>query len=344
MIKKDTSTTSRKADHIQINLDNDIRSDLATGLEKLHFIHQALPEIDLDDVEISQQLFGKHLTAPILISSMTGGTQNAAELNRILASAANETGIAIGLGSQRAAIEDPSLENTFKVRQYAPNALLLANLGAVQLNMGYGIEECQKAVDMIEADGLILHLNPLQEALQPEGDTKFMGLLKKICDVCKALPVPIIIKEVGWGISGQVARMLAEAGVTAIDVAGAGGTSWSQVEMYRNLDPYLAKIAGNFRDWGIPTVDSIRMVKQNAPNMQIFASGGLSNGIDIAKCLALGASLGGVAGPFLRAADVSYEHLVNTIQAISREIRICLFATGKSNLKKFDNSVLIEGK
>lgn len=344
MIKKDTSTTSRKADHIQINLDNDIQSDLATGLEKLHFIHQALPEIDLDDVEISQQLFGKHLTAPILISSMTGGTQNAAELNRILASAANETGIAIGLGSQRAAIENPSLENTFKVRQYAPNALLLANLGAVQLNMGYGIEECQKAVDMIEADGLILHLNPLQEALQPEGDTKFMGLLKKIGDVCKALPVPIIIKEVGWGISGQVARMLAEAGVTAIDVAGAGGTSWSQVEMYRNLDPYLAKIAGNFRDWGIPTVDSIRMVKQNAPNMQIFASGGLSNGIDIAKCLALGASLGGVAGPFLRAADVSYEHLVNTIQAISREIRICLFATGKSNLKKFDNSVLIEGK
>ena len=339
-MKKDTATTTRKAEHIQINLERDVSSTLTTGLERIHLIHQALPEINLNDVSISQNLFGKTISSPILISSMTGGTSKTAEINQKLASAAQETGIVMGLGSQRAAIEDTELVDSFKVRKYAPDILLFANIGAVQLNLGYSADTCQKAIDMIEADALILHLNPLQEALQPEGDTQFKDLLVKIEKICRKLTVPVIVKEVGWGISSQCARMLNDIGVTAIDVAGAGGTSWSQVEMYRNDDPYAAETAAVFRDWGITTVDSILNVKENAPEVMIFASGGLRNGLDIAKCLALGAKLGGMAGLFLRAAAIDYDHLLRTIQRLSHEIQICLFATGKQNLHDFDHSVI----
>ena len=189
---KVTPTSSRKADHIHINLKEDVQSGLTTGLENYSFTHQALPEIDLESVDLSQTVFGKRLEAPILISSMTGGTPEASRINQILATAAQESGIAMGLGSQRAAIEHPELASTFQVRHVAPNILLLANLGAIQLNYGYGVEHCQRAVDMIEADALILHLNPLQEAVQPEGETNYAGLLAKIEAVCKALPVPVI--------------------------------------------------------------------------------------------------------------------------------------------------------
>ena len=221
---KVTQTSSRKADHIRINLEEDVRSGLTSGLENYHFIHQALPEINLEDIDLSLAVFKRQLNAPNLISSMTGGTEEAGDINRILAEAAQETGIAMGLGSQRAAIENIELSSTFQVRQYAPDILLLANLGAVQLNYGYGIEQCQLAVDMIEADALVLHLNALQEAVQPEGDTRFAGLLSKIENVCRALPVPVIVKEVGWGFSKDTVRQLETAGVAAIDVAGAGGT------------------------------------------------------------------------------------------------------------------------
>ena len=193
-MEKVTPIGSRKSDHIRINLEEDVRSGLSTGLERYRFIHQALPEIDLDDVDLNLQLFGKKLQAPLLISSMTGGTAEAAEINRTLAISAQETGIAMGLGSQRAAVDHPELAPTFQVRREAPDIPLFANLGAVQLNYGYGLKECQQAVDMIEADALILHLNPLQEAVQPEGDTRFAGLLSKIEAVCKALPVPVIAK------------------------------------------------------------------------------------------------------------------------------------------------------
>ena len=209
-------------------------------------------------------VFKRSLAAPLLISSMTGGTSQAGIINRRLAEAAQQVKIAIGVGSQRAAIEDPSQAASFQVRRFAPDVLLFANLGAVQLNYGYTIEHCRRAVEMIEADGLLLHLNPLQEALQPEGNPHFAGLLKKIETVCRALPVPVIAKEVGWGISEDVARSLAEAGVAAIDVAGAGGTSWSQVEKHRAGEPYLAGMAEDFIDWGIPTATSIQNVHRAA--------------------------------------------------------------------------------
>ena len=202
-MSKVTQIGTRKADHIRINLEEDVRSGLTTGLEHYRFIHQALPEVNLKDVDLHLSLFNRSLHAPILISSMTGGTEEAAIINQTLAQAAQETGVAMGLGSQRVALEHPETSSTFQVRQFAPDILLFANLGAVQLNYSYGIDQCKKAIEMIDADGLILHLNALQEAVQPEGDTLFEGLLKKIEAICRALPVPVIAKEVGWGFSDR---------------------------------------------------------------------------------------------------------------------------------------------
>lgn len=334
--------THRKADHIRINLEEDVSSTRTTGLERYFFINEALPDFNLADVDTNLTLFGKSLRAPILISSMTGGTPHAGQINLRLAEAAQEKGIALGLGSQRAALEHPEQQATFQVRSVAPDILLFANLGAVQLNYGYTVDHCLRAVEMAQADALFLHLNPLQEALQPEGDTHFSGLLHKIELVCKALPVPVIAKEVGWGISAKTARRLVSAGVAAIDVAGAGGTSWSQVEMYRMNDPYLARIAAVFRNWGIPTADAVQQVHQALPETPVFASGGLRNGLDIAKCLALGATLGGMAGPFLKAAVVSVEEVVATIDEVVSTLRISMFASGAKDLTALHRTTLQE--
>ena len=325
----------RKSDHIRINLEQDVRSGLTTGLENYHFTHEALPELDLDRIDTSLSLFGKKLSAPVLISSMTGGTEEAGEINQRLAEAAQEVSVAMGVGSQRAALEHPEQIPTFAItRKVAPDILLFANLGAVQLNYGYGVDECRRAVDMIAADALILHLNPLQEAVQDAGDTNFAGLAKKIEAVCKKLEVPVIAKEVGWGISGRTAKLLAECGVSAIDVAGAGGTSWSQVEMHRAPDEFTRKLAGTFVGWGIPTTESILNVKHVLPEMTIFASGGLKDGLDIAKCVALGATLGGMAGQFLKAAAVSTEKTVETMKLTKRQIEVTMQMVGVKNIDK----------
>jgi isopentenyl-diphosphate Delta-isomerase len=332
---------SRKSDHIRINLEEDVLSSLTTGLEHYRFIHEALPELNLDDVDLSQDLFGKRVHSPLLISSMTGGTTEAGRINRVLAEAAQEAKIVMGVGSQRAAIENSDAAESFQVRKYAPDILLFANLGAVQLNYGYSVEHCRRAVDMIEADALILHLNPLQEAVQPEGDTRFAGLAGKIEAVCRSLPVPVIAKEVGWGISEKSAQLLLDSGVVAIDVAGAGGTSWSQVEMYRIQDPGQARIAAAFRGWGIPTAESIEMVRRAAPGMKIFASGGLRSGVDIAKSIALGACLGGMAGVFLKSAARSLEATVQTIAEVRRELQITMFAAGAGSIRQLQETPLI---
>lgn len=339
---KVTPIGSRKNDHIRINLEKNVQSALTTGLENYHFIHQALPDLNLEDIDLRQNVFGRMLQAPILISSMTGGTEEAGQINQTLAAAAQQTGIAMGLGSQRAAIEAPQLARTFQVRKNAPDILLFANLGAIQLNYDYGIEQCQQAVDMIEADALILHFNALQEAVQPEGDTHFAGLISRIEAVCKALPVPVIAKEVGWGFSEKAARQLAEAGVAAIDVAGAGGTSWTQVEMHRAKNESQARLAAAFIDWGIPTSRAILNVRQAAPDLLIFASGGLRSGVDIAKCIALGASLGGMASPFLKAASRSLDDTVQTINEIRKEIQVCMFASGAGDIKQLQEVSLIQ--
>jgi isopentenyl-diphosphate delta-isomerase len=322
----------RKADHIKINLEQDVRSALTTGLENYRFIHEALPELDLNRIDTTLNLFGKKLNSPILVSSMTGGTSAAETINLRLAEAAQECGVAMGVGSQRAAIEHPEQASTFQVRRVARDILLFANIGAVQFNYGYGIDQCRKAVEMIEADALYLHLNPLQEAVQDAGDTNWVGLAKKIEEVCKKLDVPVIAKEVGWGISEKTAKVLADCGVQAIDVAGAGGTSWSQVEMHRAPDEFTRQLAATFVGWGIPTSESILNVKKAIPEMTIFASGGIKDGLDIAKCIALGASLGGMAGNFLKAAAISTDNVIEMMKLTMRQIEVTMFATGTSNL------------
>jgi isopentenyl-diphosphate Delta-isomerase len=328
----------RKADHIKINLEQDVRSALTTGLENYHFTHEALPELDLNHIDTTLQLFDKSLAAPILISSMTGGTAEAETINLRLAEAAQAMHIAMGVGSQRAAIEQPEQARTFQVRRAAPDILLFANLGAVQFNYGYGIDQCRQAVEMIEADALILHLNPVQEAVQDAGDTNFEGLAKKIEAVCKQIEVPVIAKEVGWGISERTATLLADCGVSAIDVAGAGGTSWSQVEMHRAPDEFTRQLAATFVGWGIPTANSILNVKKAVPDMTIFASGGIRDGLDIAKCIALGATLGGMASPFLKAAAVSTEQVIEVMKLTKRQIEVTMFACGAKEMRELDSS------
>jgi isopentenyl-diphosphate delta-isomerase len=315
---------------------------LTTGLERIHFPHEALPELDLERVETRLSLFGKPLAAPILISSMTGGTAEAERINLHLAEAAQATGIAMGVGSQRAALEHPEQAKTFQVRRVAPDILLFANLGAVQLNYGYGIDECRKAIDMIQADALIFHFNPLQEAVQDAGDTNFARLSRKLEEICKKLEVPVIGKEVGWGMSERSAKLLADCGVSAIDVAGAGGTSWSQVEMHRAPDEFTRELAATFVGWGIPTVESILNVRKAARDLKILASGGLKDGLDIAKCIALGATLGGMAGRFLKAAVISPEKTIDRVKLTKRQIQVAMFAAGAGDLNALRNVTLRE--
>ena len=335
-------TDQRKEDHIRINLEEDVSfKNLTTGLEKYFFMHEALPEVNYASIDTSFELFGKTLKRPVFISSMTGGTKRANDINRVLATAAEEAGMAMGLGSQRAALEDPILAESFRVRRYAPNAMIFANIGAVQLNYGYGIKELQRAVDMCEADALILHLNVLQEAVQPEGDQNFADLYRKIETVCRDLPVPVIAKEVGWGISAKTAGRLVDLGISAIDVAGAGGTSWSQVEMHRAPTKRLARVAGAFIDWGIPTADSIRYCRQATADLPIFASGGIHTGIEIAKCIALGATMAGIAGDFLKVAMTNdIEEVIELAETVTDELKVAMLCVGATNLKQLAQTPL----
>lgn len=337
------TTESRKVDHIRINLDENVDFPrLTTGFEKYRFMHRAIPELNLSDIDTSTTIFGKKLQAPLLISSMTGGAELAKRINRNLAQAAQEHGIAMGLGSQRAAIEDDSLAHTYQVRDVAPDILLFANVGVVQLNYGYNIKHCQRAVDMIEADALILHFNVLQEAVQPEGDTNWAGLIDKVADIVDKLDVPVIAKEVGWGFSEADAQLLKDAGVAAIDVAGSGGTSWSEVEYFRAPSAFHARVARSFADWGIPTADAIQYARQGAPDSVIIASGGMRDGIDVAKAIALGAQLGGIAGPFLKAANESAELVDDLIRELSAQLKIAMLCSGTSTIEQLASVPLIK--
>jgi isopentenyl-diphosphate delta-isomerase len=323
----------RKADHIRINLEEDVQfPGLTNGFEGYRLIHQALPELNLTEVETGVAFLGKRLQVPLLISSMTGGTEAARAINRNLARGAQARGIAMGLGSQRTGIEQAETADTFRVRDLAPDILLFANLGAIQLNYGYTVDQCRRAVEMIEADALILHLNPLQEALQADGDWQWKGLLGKIEAVCRAVGVPVVAKEVGWGISEGTARRLAEAGVAALDVAGSGGTSWSEVEYHRAPTERLRRLAKAFADWGIPTAETLLMAQRGAPGLPLIASGGMRNGIEAAKALALGATAVGIASPFLKAAAASSDEVIETIEQFALELCTAMFCAGAGSV------------
>lgn len=327
----------RKAEHIQLALDQRMQVG-ESSFDRYRFQHCALPEVDFDEIDSGCEFLGKRLSAPLLISCMTGGTDEATRINKNLATAAEATGIALGVGSQRKALEDPDTASTFVVRDVAPTVPVLGNLGAVQLNYGLGVVECERAVGMIEADALALHLNPLQEAIQPEGQTRFRGLLPKMATVVEQLSVPVIVKEIGCGLTEQVGRDLARIGVRWVDTAGMGGTSWARIEAARADDLDLGEL---FADWGVPTVESI-LALGRVPGLEIVASGGIRSGVDVAKGLSLGARLAGLAFPFLRAATVSPEAVIERIKRITRELKVCMFCVGAKNLGQLGKTELWE--
>ncbi len=329
--ERHNATPSRKAEHLRINIERNVEAKgVDAGFDGYRFAHHALPEIDLAQIDSSVEIFGRRLAAPLLISCMTGGTPEARRINRRLARVAQEHGFAMGLGSGRALIESPESLDTFDVRSLAPDVALFANIGAVQLNKGYGVAECRRLVEMLRADALVLHLNPLQEALQPEGDTCFAGLLEQIAALCASAPFPVVVKEVGWGIDAAEVRALFDAGVAAVDVAGAGGTSWSEVERYRIAEPWRARVAAAFAGWGTPTVQALVEARRLAPTKMLIASGGIRNGIDVAKALALGADLVGVAGPFLRAAAESSSAAHDLARELVETLRIAMFCVASA--------------
>lgn len=334
---------NRKSEHLRVCIEENVEfQQLTSGLEKYRFTHCCLPELDRSDIELGTTFLGKSLGAPILISSMTGGTELAHLVNTRLATVAQRYGLAMGVGSQRIALEQPELAPTFAVRSLAPDILLLANLGAVQLNYGCGLEDCLKLVELLEADALILHLNPLQEWVQSGGDSNFKGLLAKIYQICAQLPVPVIAKEVGNGISAPMAKQLIEAGVAAIDVAGAGGTSWAKVESQRAKDNRQRYLGQVFADWGLPTAECITAIRALNSTIPLIASGGLKNGLDIAKAIALGADLGGLARPFLIAAIESEAAVDEWVKFLIAELEIVLFCTGQPNLSALKNSGVLK--
>lgn len=334
---------NRKSEHLRVCIEEDVEfQQLTSGLEKYRFTHCCLPELDRSDIELGTTFLGKSLKAPILISSMTGGTELAHLVNTRLATVAQRYGLAMGVGSQRIALEQPELAPTFAVRSLAPDILLLANLGAVQLNYGCGLEDCLKLVELLEADALILHLNPLQEWVQSGGDSNFKGLLAKIHQICAQLPVPVIAKEVGNGISAPMAKQLIEAGVAAIDVAGAGGTSWAKVESQRAKDNRQRHLGQVFADWGLPTAECITAIRTLNSTIPLIASGGLKNGLDIAKSIALGADLGGLARPFLVAAIESEVAVDELVKLLIAELEIVLFCTGNPNLSALKTSGVLK--
>lgn len=322
-----TDPRDRKAEHIELALDPKTQLRLS-AFDGVRLEHQALPELALAEVDGSTSFLGRDLAAPLLISCMTGGTEEAGRINRNLALAAEEAKVALGVGSQRKALEDPSQVGSFEVRRYAPSVPLLANLGAVQLNYGFGLDECRRAVEMIDADALVFHLNPLQEALQPEGQGDFSNLAEKIGEIVQRLDVPVIVKEIGCGLSAASARRLQAVGVSIFDCAGLGGTSWARIEAWRAQDPEIGEL---FADWGVPSVESIAQLSA-IESVLVIGSGGVRSGVDAAKAIALGADLAGLAQPYLQAAVDSAERTIAALARTRRELEIAMFCSGAATL------------
>lgn len=329
------NTEKRKQEHIDICLTKDISFKKTTGFEKYELIHNALPEIDFEKINLSTEFLGKKISYPLYISPITGGTASAEKINKNLAYIAQKYNIPVCVGSQRAALENKELAKTFQVRDIAPNAMIFANIGAVQLNYGYGIEQCREIIEMIRADCLVLHLNPLQEAIQPEGDTNFSNILPKIKQLTSQLNVPVIVKEVGHGISANVAKKLEEVGVACIDVTGAGGTSWAAVEGYRSR----TNLGNLFRNFGIPTAECIEQVREKT-KLPIIASGGIRNGIDIVKAICLGANIAGIAMPLLKPAMNSKQELENYFDDLIKQIKIAMFCVGAKEITELTKEKL----
>ena len=329
----------RKTEHIRLCLTDQVEGvNKSTGLEGISFIHNALPEINFNDIRLTTDFLNKQLQAPFLVSSMTGGSALATEINLNLAVASEEKGWAIGLGSTRALLESTAYEDSFLIRKQAKTVPVIANLGAVQLNYGYGVDECQRIVDATEADSLVLHLNSLQEVVQDGGDLNFENLLPKVEEICQKLNVPVGVKEVGFGIDGTVAKKLYDAGVYYVDVAGAGGTSWSQVEKLRTQDPLREAAAEAFNSWGLPTKDCLVSVRSALPKVPLIASGGMKTGLDAAKAITIGADVVGYARTLLKAATESVEEVIKVMDQIEFELKMTMFGIGVKSLEELKNT------
>ena len=329
---KDSRVADRKVEHIRVIASDEGVERKDSGFDQIRLTHRALPELDFSDVDTRTEFLGKRLSFPLLISSMTGGTGNEImAINRNLAEAAEITGVAIAVGSQRVMFADPTASRSFSLRDIAPTVPVVGNIGAVQLNYGFGAAECQKAVEETQADGLYLHLNPLQEVIQPEGDVDFSGLASKISEIVSALPVPVLVKEIGCGLSAQDILLAYDAGVRHFDVAGRGGTSWSRIEYHRRAHDG-DDLGLVFQDWGLTTVEALQdahaCLTEAAQPTTLIASGGIRNGIDMVKSMILGADLCGVAAPLLRAAQVSCEAVVAVIEKFRREFQTAMFLLG----------------
>lgn len=346
--KEYKKTSKRKEEHIEICLNKRVECG-STLLHELSFwnfgdidfVHNALPEADLEKIDVSIEFLGRKLGAPIIISGMTGGTKIAEKINKNLANAAEKLNLAMGVGSQRAAIENKKLEKTYYVRDVAPNIFLIANLGLIQLNYGYGIDEVNRVIKMIDADAIALHLNALQESIQPEGNTNWIGCYEKLKMVCKNTKKPVIVKETGCGISKEVAKKVELAGASAIDISGKGGTSWGTVEIYRREENNVNEIS---KEWGIPTAISL-LECLSETKIPVIASGGIRNGLEVAKCLALGASACGMALPLLRHAIKDSKDIENKLKEIIQELKIAMFLVGAKNIKELRKKcIVITGK
>ncbi len=340
-------TVKRKADHIRICLDKKAQAKRATtGFADVHFVHKALPEIDKQRIDLSTNVFGHDFSAPLIVGAITGGTEEATKINATIAEAVENLHLGMGVGSQRAAIEDKKLEKTFAVaRKKAPTAFLIANLGGVQLTHGYGLKEVKKVVEMIDADAVALHLNALQEAIQPEGQTNFKGVLAEIGDIARVLDKPVIVKETGCGIAAEEAKKLEMAGVKGIDVGGLGGTSFAAVEYYRAKDQerdFYSSLGNVFWDWGIPTVVSLIETTQ-AVKIPVIASGGVRNGVAIAKALALNASLASISQPALQAAVKSVKETENLFRFMIEELRTAMFLVGAQKITELAKTPIVIG-
>lgn len=347
MVDTVSKIKKRKKDHLKFAL-SDIAQVGNSGFGKYRFTHNALPEINFDEIETSTTFLAKKVNFPFFISCMTGGIAEGKKINCNLATAAQKYNIAMGVGSQRIAVEHPELENLFTAREFAPDIPLMANIGLVQLNYGFGLKEFQKCVDMIQADSLVVHINPIQEIIQPDGDRNWHGLIRKLEKVIKGISVPVIAKEVGFGLSGNVVKRLYNIGVRFFDTAGWGGTNWALVEGLRGkADKNLGDL---FSQWGIPTTKSIKMCAgfnkslftKHLPPITVLGSGGVRTGLDIAKAISLGADLVGVASPFAKAARISSDEVEKLIQRYALELKVAMFGVGVRTISELKAIKLIE--
>jgi isopentenyl-diphosphate delta-isomerase len=338
----------RKLRHIEISLNKNVNTDIPNGFNDIRLIHRAIPEIDLDEVNCETTFYGKKLSAPLIISGITGGTEKAKKINKVLAEVAEEKSIGIGVGSQRIAIEQPETIPSFKiVREKAPTTFVMGNIGCPQLSLGWGITEAEMCIEMIQADALAIHMNPLQEAVQVDGDTNYSGIYKKISELHKIIKKPLIMKETGAGIAWEDAVKMQEAGISGLEVSGVGGTSWSAVEyhiakeVHKKEMEYLGEALWN---WGIPTAISVVETSQKT-SLKIIASGGMRTGVEIVKSMALGAHAAGIARPFLQKAVEGRDTLAEHIDHIIQEIKVSMFLIGAKNLSELQKvPVLIMGK